>query len=69
MVCCAADLAGYGLICEYDNRSELKDNEWIIVTGTIKKGSYQGADIPILTEVKIEKAEAPKEEYIYYDYY
>lgn len=29
MVCCAADLVGYGIVCESDIRSELTDEEWI----------------------------------------
>lgn len=66
MVCCAADLVGYGILCESDMRSELKDEEWITVTGTIGKYEYNGYFVPMLTDVTITKAEAPADEYIYY---
>lgn len=66
MVCCAADLVGYGILCESDIRSELTDEEWITVTGTIAKYEYNGYSVPMLTDVTITKAEAPDDEYIYY---
>lgn len=66
MVCCAADLVGYGILCESDMRSELTDEEWITVTGTIAKYEYNGYTVPMLTDVTITKAEAPADEYIYY---
>lgn len=66
MVCCAADLVGYGILCESDIRSELIDEEWITVTGTIAEYQYNGNSVPMLTDVTITKAEAPEDEYIYY---
>jgi putative membrane protein len=69
MVCCAADAAGYGIICENDISGDLKENEWITVTGTIAEYDYQGTKIPMLTDTVITKAKAPKEEYVYYNFY
>lgn len=69
MVCCAADLAGYGIICESDIRSSLAEEEWILVTGTIQKTEYNGYEVPLLTNVTIEETEAPDTEYIYYSAY
>ncbi|MFA9463143.1 MAG: TIGR03943 family protein [Velocimicrobium sp.] len=69
MVCCAADLVGYGIICESDKRNELKEEEWITVTGTITDYQYNGYAVPMLTDVTITKAEAPDVEYIYYNNY
>ena len=69
MVCCAADLVGYGIVCETDIRSELKDEEWITVTGTIAEYEYNGYMVPLLTDVKITEGEAPDVEYIYYNNY
>jgi len=69
MVCCAADLVGYGITCESDIRSELKDEEWITVTGTISQYEYNGNMVPLLTDVTITKAEAPDVEYVYYNNY
>lgn len=69
MVCCAADVAAYGLICESDIRSELVDEQWITVTATIGAGEYEGTKVPVLTDVIISKAEAPKDAYVYYNFY
>ncbi len=69
MVCCAADLVGYGLICNYENRKELKENQWIIVKATISTSDYQGSKVPILIDAFIDKTKAPKNEYIYYNTY
>ncbi|MCI1959423.1 MAG: TIGR03943 family protein [Clostridia bacterium] len=67
MVCCIADLVGYGIICESDKRSQLKDDEWITVTGTIDECEYNGSVAPILKDVTITKAQAPDIVYVYYN--
>ncbi len=69
MVCCAADASGYGIICESDKSGELKENEWIIVTGTVAEYDYNGTKIPMLTDTVITKTDAPEEEYVYYNFY
>ncbi|KNZ40761.1 TIGR03943 family putative permease subunit [Acetobacterium bakii] len=69
MVCCAADLAGYGMVCESDIRSKLTDDEWITVTGTITAYQYNGYAVPMLTDVTITEAETPEVEYIYFNNY
>ena len=69
MVCCAADLAGYGLICDNDTGSELKENQWIIVSATISKCEYEDTEVPMLIDADIKKTKAPKVEYIYYNSY
>lgn len=69
MVCCAADAGGYGIICENDISGSLKENEWITVTGTIQEYDYQGTKIPMLTDTVIAKAKAPKDRYVYYNYF
>ncbi len=69
MVCCAADLVGYGITCETDIRNELKDEEWITVEGTINEYQYNGYMVPLLTDVTITKEEAPDVTYIYYNNY
>ncbi|HOO27088.1 MAG TPA: TIGR03943 family protein [Lachnospiraceae bacterium] len=69
MVCCAADLVGYGIICESDRRGELTDDEWITVTGTIASCEYNGYMVPLLTDVTITDGEEPEVAYIYYNSY
>lgn len=68
MTCCAVDLTGYGLISESDLAGGLKENEWLTVTGTIGEYEYNGMKVPYLTDIEVEKATAPKEEYVYYYY-
>ncbi len=69
MVCCAADLTGYGFICNSEQTKELKENAWVTVKATISKCEYEGTEVPMLIDTTIEKAKAPKEEYIYYNNY
>lgn len=65
MYCCAADLSPCGIICEYDKTSELKEDTWVMVTGVIHIGEYQGQDEPQITVTSISPADKPKEEYVY----
>lgn len=69
MVCCAADLAGYGFICESDIRDQLEEDQWITVTGTIAECEYEGEKVPKLIDVEIEGAQAPEVEYVYFNNY
>ncbi|WP_313346138.1 TIGR03943 family putative permease subunit [Sedimentibacter sp.] len=57
MVCCAADLAPVGILCLYDNLSELESGQWITVTGILHKGQYNGQDEPQITVTGISPAE------------
>lgn len=69
MVCCATDLTGYGIICKSDMRKELKEDEWILITATIDEYEYEGTLVPFLSDPVIERTQAPKEEYVYYNFY
>ncbi|NYB75815.1 TIGR03943 family protein [Sedimentibacter hydroxybenzoicus DSM 7310] len=57
MVCCAADLAPIGILCLYDNLSELESGQWVTVTGILHKGQYNGQDEPQITVTGISPAE------------
>ncbi len=41
MSCCVADLAPSGLICKYDKASELQNDSWVTVEGTIFIEEYE----------------------------
>lgn len=69
MVCCATDLTGYGIVCKSDMRGDLKEDDWILVTATIDEYNYDGTIIPFLADPVIEKADAPADEYVYYNFY
>ncbi len=68
MTCCVADLAVTGLICHYDQASELEQDSWVTVEGTFFIGQYEYAgnqyDDPQLKVTKITPAEAV-EGYVY----
>ena len=58
MVCCAADLVPYGLVCRYDKISELENGAWLTVTGTLAVRDYRGSPEPQIDVEKLEPAEA-----------
>lgn len=41
MSCCVADLSPAGIVCKYDKASELKENSWVTVEGTLHVGQYE----------------------------
>ena len=53
-----------GFLCSSSEIKNYKDNEWVEIEGTITKGDYHG-EIPIIKITKINKADAPSEEYVY----
>lgn len=48
MICCAADVAPYGIACHYEGPLDLKDGQWITVRGTIKKRNFYGQQHPLV---------------------
>ncbi|WP_428770636.1 TIGR03943 family protein [Treponema sp. HNW] len=64
MVCCAADLVPYGLICRYDNAHNLEKGKWVTVSGTLSVGTYHGNPEPQILVESISPAERA-EEYVY----
>lgn len=65
MVCCVADLQPCGILCRSSQAKTLATDTWVWITAKIKIESYKGENMPIGYVTKIEKAEKPKEEYIY----
>ena len=52
-----------GFLCEYKNANELKDGDWVDVTGTIQKSDYYG-EIAIIEVTKIFKCDEPENKYV-----
>jgi putative membrane protein len=46
MSCCVADLAPYGILCQYDRVADLQANEWVTVEGALQIGEYLGYPEP-----------------------
>ncbi len=68
MICCAADLQPLGVLCRSDDAKNWKDKDWVWVTGKLKIETYQGQKMPVCYVTKIEKADASKQEYVYFTY-
>lgn len=47
MTCCIADVSPTGLRCIYDKASELDNESWVTVEGTLSIGEYQYNDITL----------------------
>ena len=52
-----------GFLCTYTQDIELKDNEWVEITGTIIKGYYM-TDMPIIQITNINKITAPANTFV-----
>lgn len=69
MICCAADTAVVGLLCDLENTATLKNNDWFVVTGIMdtKIHKYEGKEqvIPFIKVEKVEATEKPKNQYVY----
>lgn len=68
MTCCADDIAKIGFMCQYDERASLKVDEWVMVTAKVKlqHSKRRDGDFPVLYATKVEKADAPEEEIVYF---
>ncbi|MGG4265563.1 TIGR03943 family putative permease subunit [Peribacillus simplex] len=64
MSCCVVDATLYGYIVN-GNVEGMKTNDWYTITGTLKKGSYKGEDVPVINIIGAKKIKAPKDVYLY----
>lgn len=54
-----------GFLCNYKDALKFRDSLWVEIEGKITKGSYHGADMPILEITKIKEIQKPNDEYVY----
>lgn len=72
MSCCAADSWIQGIRCEWDNASELQENEWVQIKAKVKyiesynKETKEIGQLPVLKIQSIHPVEIPTNPYIYY---
>jgi len=69
MTCCADDITFIGFLCKSAFADRLKQKEFVKVTATCKteyRREYEGEG-PVLIAEKIEKAEKPEEELVYFN--
>jgi len=65
MTCCEDDIQFCGVPCKYDGSKELTPRDWVCVTATISAEEhflYQGEVGPVLTAVRVEKAEPAQQD-------
>ncbi|AIY85083.1 hypothetical protein U729_2432 [Clostridium baratii str. Sullivan] len=61
MSCCVADVQIVGLMCQYDNSVDLKENEWVSVEGVMDVKDNK----PVINVKEVIKLKKPKNSYIY----
>ena len=68
MTCCEDDIAKIGFMCHFPEASELAANSWVTVTVKVKtqRSRKHDMDFPVLYADKVEPAEAPEEELVYF---
>ena len=68
MTCCADDIGGIGFLCKFAGQ-EPKTNDWVYVTAKAEASfsPLHGRDAIILIEQKVEPAQAPEEELVYFN--
>ncbi|MFZ3589343.1 TIGR03943 family putative permease subunit [Bacillus sp. DJP31] len=66
--CCVADSSVYGTLSTGDMVKDLKDDQWVRVSGTFEKAEYNDWELPYLQIEEIELIEQPKHPYIYEKY-
>jgi putative membrane protein len=68
MWCCAADLQLIGCLCQYDKASELEDNSWVKINGTLSTTTWKGAVTPLIVDASVVPAQKPANDYVYASY-
>ncbi|WP_059045638.1 TIGR03943 family putative permease subunit [Paenibacillus rubinfantis] len=63
--CCTADATPYGVLMEFDGTSQLKEDAWVKVKGTLGQTKYHGNPIIQLEAAEVEVIERPDNPYIY----
>lgn len=69
MTCCADDIAFIGFKCYYEGAKNLKDRQWVMVTGTIDKEYYPEfeGEGPVIKATKVAMTSPASEELVYFN--
>ncbi|GED69926.1 TIGR03943 family protein [Brevibacillus reuszeri] len=68
ITCCTADASTYGVIVESSEASQLPEDMWVTVTGTIERAKHKGTDVWKVMGTHFEKINAPSNPYVYPNY-
>ncbi|MFD1020764.1 TIGR03943 family putative permease subunit [Thalassobacillus hwangdonensis] len=66
--CCAADGAIYGILTEGGGATNLKNDQWVRVSGKLEQVEFNGWTLPLIIMDTAEKIEQPKEPYVYEEF-
>lgn len=63
MTCCVEDIQFAGLICNWEQASTIRDDEWVIMTAKLENKFHRayGRKGPVLTVQSVEEVEKPEE--------
>jgi len=53
-----------GFLNQYKNAKDLRDGEWVEITGVIEKGKYHNEEIPILQVVNLQITSKPENPFV-----
>ena len=64
---CAADSGVFGMLVDFPKGTDLNDDDWVHVTGTLTSELYQPfkQTIPVLKVTEFQKIATPKDPYVY----
>jgi putative membrane protein len=62
--CCSADALPFGVLVQFDHAEKFAKDNWIQLTGTINKTTYNGKEVIMIHASKVEKISAPAQEYV-----
>ncbi|GGE59995.1 TIGR03943 family putative permease subunit [Priestia taiwanensis] len=67
MACCVADSIVVGMLGKGDMVANLKNDEWVRVTGKIEKTVQNGLTFPIIDVQEVQEVNMPANPYVYID--
>jgi len=66
IICCSADAAPFGMICEFDKANQYPADTWLTISGTIQMGQHVNMKLPIIKAASVHAgAKPPKSPYVY----
>jgi putative membrane protein len=63
--CCVADALAIGIPVQYAQAAALVDGTWVRIRGTLRAGTFQGYQMPVIHPESIEPVEPPATPYLY----
>ena len=65
ITCCVADAFAIGMAVNWPDSSELEDNSWVNVRGTVDELEINGQKVPVVQAQAVNPVQAPEQPYLY----